>query len=103
MALHGALAAQLPGEKVAHGLIAAASMAATSAIVTGLESIRFAQCQMVGIPDSTHWISVVASVDGGTLNLAHYKPTTAWTDMTPIASTTPWNPVYWIAIGQGAR
>jgi hypothetical protein len=101
MTLYGGLAAQLPGEKLAHGTFT--PTAGTTAIVTGLESIRTALVVMLGIPDSTHWISVVASVSGGTLNLAHYKPTTAWTNMSPVAATTPWNVVHWIAIGQGAR
>ena len=101
MTLYGGLAAQLPGEKMAHGTLT--PTAGTTAVVTGLEGIRAAVCLMIGVPDSTHWMSVVASVSAGTLNLAHYKPTTAWTDMTPAAATTPWNVVHWIAVGQGAR
>jgi hypothetical protein len=101
MSLYGALAAQLPGEKIAHGTFT--PVLGTTAVVTGLESIRAAFVQMIGVPIATHWIDVVASVSGGTLNLAHYKPTTAWTNMLPAAATTPWNDVYWIAIGQGAR
>ena len=103
MALHGALAAQLAGERIAHGTFT--PVASSTAIVTGLEGIRAAFVSFAGAPTVTHlWNSWTAS--GGTLTVVTYGPTDpagADSDITPTDGATAWALLCWIAIGQGAR
>jgi hypothetical protein len=103
MALQGALAGQLPGEKVAHGTFT--PVATSTDIVTGLESIRAVMLSFAGAPTVTHlWNSWTAS--GGVLTVVTYGPTDgagADSNIAPTAGATAWGDVCWVAIGQGAR
>ena len=99
MALHGALAALNPGEKMIHGTVL--PVAATTALVLALEGIRIAGVSFNGAPVITHTSSSV-TWSGATLTLSHWKPTDT-TLTTPVAATTPWIIVAWWAIGQAPR
>jgi len=99
MALSGALAAQLSGERLAHGSFT--PTAASTAIATGLESIRAAVVGFGGLPTQTHIITY-CTWSGATLTVVCLKPT-AVNDVTLIDATTPWSVVEWFAVGQGAR
>ena len=100
MALQGALAAKLAGERLMHGTFV--PTAASTAVVTGLESIRTALVSLAAAPVITcMWVHCTWS--GATLTVVTTQPTHIDTDITPKASETPWVAVAWIAIGQGAR
>jgi len=73
-------------------------------VVTGLSTVVAAVASLKGAPTLTHML-VAADIGNqagapaaGSIYIKSYKPTTS-TDVTPIAATTPWGAVDWIAIG----
>ena len=97
MALYGAVAGVVPGKKVDRGTFTPA--AGTGTVTTGLSVVEAVVLSMDD-QDLTHmWTA--ADEAGGTANQFTWKadkPTTNL-DTTPIAATTPWNKVNWIAFG----
>lgn len=73
--------------------------AATGTVTTQLSNVVGVFLTMDNV-DATHaWNS--ADPAGGNANQftwKAWKPTSA-TDPTPVAATTPWNKVYWVAVG----
>lgn len=90
------------GYKVARGV--ATIDAASKDIVTGLTTVVAAVVSMVGDPSLTHLMSSVTVGNqtnapvAGSIRIKSWKPTAA-NDVTPIAATSTFASVAWIAIG----
>lgn len=90
------------GYKIQRGTITPTT--ASDTVVTGLATVVAAVASLKGAPTLTH--NIVAADIGnqagapaaGSILIKSYKPTAA-ADCTPIAATTPWSAVDWIAIG----
>jgi len=90
------------GYKVARGTITPTT--ASDTVVTGLTTVVAAVASFKGAPTLT-CMFVAADVGNqagapaaGSIYIKTYKPT-ATGDVTPIAATTPWSAIDWIAIG----
>lgn len=90
------------GYKLARGTHSPASGSDT--VVTGLSTVVAAVASLKGAPTLTCMFVVADTGDqdgapaAGSILLKTYKPTTSG-DVTPIAATTPWPDIDWIAIG----
>jgi hypothetical protein len=90
------------GYKIARGTVTPTSGSHT--VVTGLTTVVAVVASLRGAPTITHTIVAgdVGNQSGapaaGSVLIKSYKPTST-TDTTPIAATTPWSAVDWIAIG----
>ncbi|PKN98000.1 MAG: hypothetical protein CVU42_13840 [Chloroflexi bacterium HGW-Chloroflexi-4] len=90
------------GYKLARGV--ATIDADSKDVVTGLTTVVAAVCSMVGDPSMTHMSSSVTvgnqtgAPAAGSIRIKSWKPTAA-NDCTPIAATSPFANVSWIAIG----
>ncbi len=90
------------GYKIARGTVTPTS--ASHTVVTGLAAVVAAVASLKGAPTLTHLITAADIGDqagapaAGSILIKSYKPTGA-ADVTPIAATTPWGAVDWIAIG----
>ena len=90
------------GYKVARGT--ATPGTASDTIVSGLATVVAVVVSLKGAPSLTHFISAgdigdqAGTPAAGSFLLKSYKPTGSG-DVTPIAATTPWSAVDWIAIG----
>lgn len=90
------------GYKIARGV--ASIDAASKDIVTGLTTVVAAVVSMVGDPSMTHFMSSVTVGNqtnapvAGSIRIKSWKPTAA-NDVTPIAATSTFASVSWIAIG----
>src|SRR5574341_192493 len=90
------------GYKVARGSVTPTS--ASHTVVTGLTTVVAVVVQFKGAPTLTHMFNSgdigdqAGTPAAGSFLLKSYKPTASG-DVTPIASTTPWAAVDWIAIG----
>lgn len=73
-------------------------------VVTGLTTVVAAVASLKDAPSLTHMFVAAdigdqaGSPAAGSILIKSYKPTSS-TDVTPIAATTPWGDVDWIAIG----
>lgn len=91
------------GYKIARGT--ATPTSASFTVATGLNTVVAVLVQFKGAPTITHMINAgdigdqAGAPAAGSFLLKSYKPT-AVADATPIASTTPWSAVDWIAIGK---
>ena len=90
------------GYKTARGTLAPVSGSDT--VVTGLATVVAAVASLKGAPTLT-CMFVAADIGNqtgapaaGSIYIKTYKPT-AVNDVTPIAATTPWSAIDWIAIG----
>jgi hypothetical protein len=78
--------------------------AGTTTVVTGLTLVTGAVVSLDDDPTVTHLSSTATIGDqagapaAGSIILKHWKPT-AVDNVTPIAATTPWGEVTWIAVG----
>lgn len=96
------LAGVAAGYKIARGVTTIT--AASQDVVTGLATVVAACVAMQGDPTLTHLSSTVTIGDqagtpaAGSITIKSWKPTASG-NVTPIAATTPWVPVNWIAIG----
>lgn len=96
------VAAVAAGYKIARGTLT--PTAASQTVVTGLTTVVAVVASLKGAPTLTH--NLVAADIGnqsgapaaGSILIKSYKPTSS-TDVTPVAATTPWSAVDWIAIG----
>ena len=90
------------GYKIARGV--AAVGAASVDVVTGLATVVAVIPGMVGDPSLTHMFSSATVGDqagapaAGSIRIKSWKPTGA-ADVTPVAATSPFGNVAWIAIG----
>lgn len=90
------------GYKIARGTVTPTS--ASHTVVTGLATVVAAVASLKGAPTLTHLITAADVGDqagapaAGSILIKSYKPTGA-ADVTPVAATTPWGAVDWIAIG----
>ncbi|PWV90260.1 hypothetical protein DFQ01_14436 [Paenibacillus cellulosilyticus] len=90
------------GYKVARGTVTPTS--ASHTVATGLTTVVAAVATLRGTPTLTHlWVGAdVGNQSGapaaGSILIKSWKPTASG-DVTPIAATTPWGAVDWIAIG----
>lgn len=90
------------GYKIARGTITPVSGQDT--VVTGLATVVAAVASLKGAPTLTCMFvaadigNQAGSPAAGSIYIKSYKPT-ATGDVTPIASTTPWSAIDWIAIG----
>ena len=90
------------GYKIARGTIT--PTAGTETIETGLTTVVAAVASLKGAPTLTHMFVVADIGDqagapvAGSIYIKSYKPTAA-ADVTPLAATTPWSAVDWIAVG----
>ena len=90
------------GYKIARGTVTPTS--ASHTVVTGLATVVAAVTSLKGAPTLTHLITAgdigdqAGAPAAGSILINSYKPTSA-ADGTPIAATTPWGAVDWIAIG----
>lgn len=90
------------GYKIARGTITPTT--ASDTVVTGLATVVAAVASLKGAPTLTHMFVAADIGDqagapaAGSILIKSYKPTGA-ADVTPIAATTPWGAVDWIAIG----
>lgn len=88
--------------KMAAGVVTPTS--ASHTVATGLSTVVAAVAQMNTAPDLTHmWTQADIGDQAGTpaagsILITSQKPTAAG-DVTPTASSTPWNEVDWIAVG----
>lgn len=93
------------GYKIARGTVAVG--AASKDVDTGLATVVAAVVSLQSDPTLTHmWSTISVGDQAGTPAAGHiviksWKPTAA-NDVTPIAATTPWGAVNWIAVGTGA-
>jgi hypothetical protein len=96
------LAGVAAGYRIARGV--ATIDAASKDIATGLTTVVTATCSLVGDPSMTHNQSTVTVGDqagapaAGSIRIKSWKPTAA-NDCTPIAATSPFANVSWIAVG----
>jgi len=90
------------GYKIARGTLTPAT--ASDTVATGLTTVVAAVASLRGAPSLTHMFNAAdignqAGIPAaGSILIKSYKPTGA-ADVTPIAATTPWVAVDWIAIG----
>jgi len=90
------------GYKIARGTVTPTS--ASHTVATGLATVVAAVASLKGAPSLTHMITAADIGDqagapvAGSILINSYKPTGA-ADVTPVAATTPWGAVDWIAIG----
>jgi hypothetical protein len=90
------------GYKIARGV--ATIDAASKDIATGLTSVVAVVCSLVGDPSMTHMLSTATVGDqagapaAGSIRIKSWKPT-AVDNATPIAATSTFANVAWIAIG----
>lgn len=90
------------GYKIARGTLTPVS--ASDTVVTGLATVVAAVASLKGAPTLTHMFVAADIGDqagapaAGSILIKSYKPTGA-ADVTPLAATTPWSAVDWIAIG----
>lgn len=90
------------GYKVARGTLTPITESDT--VVTGLTTVVAAIASLKGAPTLTCMFvaadigNQAGSPAAGSIYIKSYKPTAA-NDVTPIASTTPWSAMDWIAIG----
>lgn len=97
-----AVAGVAAGYKIARGTVTPTS--ASHTVVTGLATVVSAVASLKGAPTLTHMFTAAdigdqaGSPAAGSILIKSYKPT-ATGDVTPIASTTPWAAVDWIAVG----
>lgn len=90
------------GYKIARGSVTPTS--ASHTVVTGLTTVVAAVVSLKGAPTLTHMLVAADIGDqsgapaAGSILIKSYKPTGV-ADVTPIAATTPWGAVDWIAIG----
>jgi len=88
--------------KVARGSLTPA--AASETVAAGLSTVVAAVASLKGAPSLTHMFVVADIGDqagapaAGSIYIKSYKPTGA-ADVTPVAATTPWSAVDWIAVG----
>jgi len=88
--------------KIARGTVTPAS--ATETVVTGLATVVAVVASLKGAPTLTHLLvagdvgNQAGAPAAGSIYIKSYKPTAA-ADVTPIAATTPWGAVDWIAVG----
>ena len=103
MALYQALHSVEPGEAVAHGTFT--PTAGTDDIVTGLAKVTRVFVTLAAAPELTHMFTAgdvgdqAGTPDSGSFTLVSEKPTGTG-DVTPIAATTPWVDVHWVAFGE---
>ena len=101
-ALATLVAAVAAGDKVARGTVTPVSAAET--VVTGLATVVAAVAQRNQAPTLTHMFTQADIGDhagapaAGSIIVRSQKPTASGA-VTPIAATTPWGEVDWIAIG----
>ena len=90
------------GYKIARGTLTPAT--ASDTVATGLTTVVAAVASLRGAPSLTHMFNAAdignqaGTPAAGSILIKSYKPTGA-ADVTPIAATTPWVAVDWIAIG----
>lgn len=90
------------GYKIARGVVTPTS--ASHTVVTGLATVVAAIAQLNGAPTMTHMFTEADIGDqagtpaAGSILVLSQKPTASG-NVTPIASSTPWGEVGWIAIG----
>lgn len=88
--------------KIARGTVTPTS--ASHTVVTGLDTVVACVVSLKGAPTLTHTLVAgdVGNQSGapaaGSIIIKSYKPTSS-SDTTPVAATTPWSEVDWIAIG----
>lgn len=101
-ALATAVAGLTIGMKLARGITTPTGGSDT--IVTGLATVVSVVVSLEDEPTLTHMFSQsdigdqAGSPAAGSFILTSSKPTGA-ADVTPVAATTPWSPINWIAIG----
>lgn len=90
------------GYKIARGTTT--PTAGSQAVATGLATVVAVVVSLKGDPTLTHMWSTgdvgnqAGAPAAGSFTLKSWKPT-ANNDVTPVAATTPWGAVHWIAIG----
>lgn len=90
------------GYKIARGTVTPTS--ASHTVVTGLATVVAATASLKGAPSLTHLLSGADIGDqagtpaAGSILIKSWKPTASG-DVTPIAASTPWSTVDWIAVG----
>lgn len=90
------------GYKIARGV--SSITAASLDIVTGLTTVVAAVCAMTGDPSMTHMDSSITvgnqtgAPAAGSIRILSWKPTASG-NVTPIAATSPFGSVSWIAVG----
>ncbi|MNF87108.1 hypothetical protein D3C84_695660 [compost metagenome] len=90
------------GYKIARGTVTPTS--ASHTVATGLTTVVAAVASLRGAPTLTHlWVGADVGNQSGTpaagsILIKSWKPTASG-DVTPVAATTPWGAVDWIAIG----
>lgn len=90
------------GYKIARGSVTPTS--ASHTVATSLATVVAVVVQFKGAPTLTHMFNVgdigdqAGTPAAGSFLLKSYKPTGA-ADVTPVASSTPWAAVDWVAIG----
>lgn len=96
------VSAAAAGYKIARGTVTPTSGSHT--VATGLTTVVAAVASLKGAPTLTHML-VAADIGNqsgapaaGSILIKSYKPTSS-SDVTPIAATTPWGAVDWIAVG----
>ncbi len=98
----GEVAGVAAGYKLARGTITPDN--ATKTVVTGLATVVAAVASFKGAPSLTHMFveADIGDQDGspaaGSIYIRSKKPT-AVDNVTPIAATTPWSAIDWIAVG----
>ena len=101
-ALSTAPAAVAAGYKIARGTVTPTT--ASHTVVTGLATVVAVVASLKGAPTLTHMFNAADIGDqagtpaAGSVLIKSYKPTGA-ADVTPLAATTPWSAVDWVAIG----
>lgn len=102
ISLENALVGVGSGYKIARGTITPTSGSHT--VVTGLDTVVAAVASLKGAPTLTCLVVAadIGDQDGapaaGSILIKTYKPTSS-SDVTPVAATTPWSAVDWIAVG----
>lgn len=100
--LFGVVGAGAGGQRIATGQVTPTT--GTDTIVTGLALVTAAFATLDSDPTLTHMFSTATIGDqagspaAGSIIVKHWKPTGA-ADVTPLAATTPWGKVNWLAIG----
>lgn len=96
------LAGLAAGYKIARGIVTPTT--ASHTVATGLATVVAAVAVLQGPPTLTHMFTQAdvgdqaGSPAAGSILIVSQKPTGA-ADVTPVASTTPWGEVAWIAVG----
>lgn len=100
--LNTVVAGVAAGYKIARGTVTPTS--ASHTVATGLTTVVAAVASLKGSPTLTHlWVGAdIGNQSGapaaGSILIKSWKPTSS-SDVTPVAATTPWGAVDWIAIG----